>query len=402
MPKAIDNILVVDDILENLQILTQLLSKRNYKIRPAVNGKLALKAVQLTLPDLILLDIQMPDMDGYEVCEKLKADDKTRHIPIIFISALNEVFDKVKAFSVGGVDYITKPFQPEEVLMRVETHLQMYKMQKKLAEKNEELQVTLAHLKATQSQLIEAEKMASLGSLVAGVAHELNTPIGIGVTAASTLADRTVETETAYDNLQLKGSALKTHFDTTICGSNLILRNLKRAAELVQTFKQVAVNQSNLNKRSFIVTKYLEGALFRLEADLNRTQHQVTVNGDEQIKINSYPDAFSQIVANLVMNSLHHAYPTGGAGNLDFEVKRDSEHLIVEYNDDGCGIPTENVDKIFDPFFTTARSQGGIGLGLHIIYNLVTQKLQGIIRVQSKIDCGTRFIIQLPIHSLEV
>jgi CheY-like chemotaxis protein len=104
MPKAISNILAVDDTLENLQILIQLLTRRNYKIRPAVNGKLALKAVQLTLPDLILLDIQMPDMDGYEVCEKLKADNTTHHIPVIFISARLEVFDKVKAFSVGGVD----------------------------------------------------------------------------------------------------------------------------------------------------------------------------------------------------------------------------------------------------------------------------------------------------------
>lgn len=402
MSKAIGNILAVDDTLENLQILTQLLTRRNYKIRPAVNGKLALKAVQLTLPDLILLDIQMPDMDGYEVCEKLKADNKTRHIPIIFISALDEVFDKAKAFSVGGVDYITKPFHPEEVLMRVETHLQMHKMQQQLMDKNEELQVTLTHLKATQSQLVEAEKMASLGSLVAGVAHEINTPIGIGVTAASTLADRSVETATAYDNQQLKNSALKTYFNTAIRGSHLILKNLERAAELIQSFKQVAVNQNNLNKRSFVVTKYLKEVLFSLKPHLKKTRHQVTVNGDEQIQINSYPEAFSQIVANLVMNSLQHAYPKEGTGNLDFEVKRDSEQLIVEYNDDGCGISTENVDKIFDPFFTTARPQGNIGLGLHIIYNLVTQKLQGIIRVQSKIDCGTRFIIELPIHSLEV
>jgi signal transduction histidine kinase len=128
----------------------------------------------------------------------------------------------------------------------------------------------------------------------------------------------------------------------------------------------------------------------------------VTVNGDEQIQINSYPEAFSQIVANLVMNSLHHAYPKGGSGHLNFEVKRDSEHLIVEYSDDGCGISTENMDKIFEPFFTTARFQGNIGLGLHIVFNLVTQKLQGIIQVQSKIDCGTTFIIELPIHQLEV
>jgi CheY-like chemotaxis protein len=264
MSKIIGNILAVDDTLENLQILTQMLTRRNYKIRPAVNGKVALKAVQLTLPDLILLDIQMPEMDGYEVCEKLKADEKTQHIPIIFISALDEVFDKIKAFSVGGVDYITKPFQAEEVLMRVETHLKMYQMQRQLVGKNEELQVTLAHLKTTQKQLVEAEKMASLGGLVAGVAHEINTPIGIGITAASTLADRSVETATAYDNQQLKGSALKTYFYTAIRGSNLILKNLERAAELIQSFKQVAVNQSNWEKSCR--DKISQGSLVQLKA----------------------------------------------------------------------------------------------------------------------------------------
>ena len=391
------NILAVDDIPENLQILTKILTKREYKIRPALNGKVALKAVQLTLPDLILLDIQMPDMDGYEVCQRLKADNKTLHIPVIFISALDEVFDKVKAFSMGGVDYITKPFQVEEVVMRVETHIKMYQMQQKMTAKNEELETTLKNLKETQDQLLEARKMASLGSLVAGVAHEINTPIGIGVTAASTLVDRTTETATIYNNKQLKGSDLTAYFNTVIHGNSLILKNLERAAELVQNFRQVAVNQSNLEKRSFIVTTHLKGALFNLESHLKKNQHRLTINENKQIEINSYPNAFSQIVNLLVMNSLHHAYPKGEKGNLDFKIKRNAEYLIIEYSDDGCGIAIENRKKIFDPFFTTARTQGCIGLGLHIIYNLVTQQLRGTIEVQSEINYGTTFLLKLPL-----
>ena len=136
-PSTSGNILLVDDTVANLKVLTQTLIERGYKVRPATSGKLALKSVQSTLPDLILLDIQMPEMNGYEVCEKLKADDKTRNIPVIFISALDEVFDKVKAFTVGGVDYVTKPFQTEEVLARVETHLKMHRLQQQLAEQNE-------------------------------------------------------------------------------------------------------------------------------------------------------------------------------------------------------------------------------------------------------------------------
>lgn len=172
------NILVVDDTPENLRLLIGILSEKGYEVRPAPNGELALSGAQGFPPDLILLDIMMPEMDGYEVCKKLKADARTRDIPVIFISAINDVLDKVKAFAVGGVDYITKPFQVEEVLARVETHLALRFLQKSLQDKNQDLSETLEQLKATQNQLIQSEKMAALGQLVAGIAHEINTPLG--------------------------------------------------------------------------------------------------------------------------------------------------------------------------------------------------------------------------------
>lgn len=184
IPEKAD-ILVVDDIPENLRLLAGILADRGYRIRPARDGVQALSIAQNIPIDLILLDIMMPGISGYEVCQKLKADEVTRDIPVIFISAINEVLDKVKAFAVGGVDYITKPFQAEEVLARVETQCQMRFLQKHLQQnnetlqhKNEELTAILKQLQATQEELIQSEKMATLGQLVASIAHEVNTPLG--------------------------------------------------------------------------------------------------------------------------------------------------------------------------------------------------------------------------------
>lgn len=172
------SILVVDDTPANVRFLVGTLAEVGYNVRPAIDSQSALVGALEEPPDLILLDIQMPNMNGYEVCSKLKADERTKDIPVIFISALSAVLDKVKAFRVGGVDYITKPFQVEEVLARVETHLSLRYLQKNLEEKNEKLTSTLQQLKDTQDELIQREKMAALGQLIAGVAHEINTPLG--------------------------------------------------------------------------------------------------------------------------------------------------------------------------------------------------------------------------------
>ncbi|MGB7708886.1 MAG: HAMP domain-containing sensor histidine kinase [Microcoleus sp.] len=263
-------------------------------------------------------------------------------------------------------------------------------------QRTSELSQTLADLKSTQNQLVESEKMAALGGLVAGVAHEINTPIGIGIAAASLLAEKVTKFCEIYSNGQIKRSELEKFLDITMQSSNMILANLTRAADLIHSFKEVAVDQSSELKRTFKVKKYLEEILTSLTAKLRTTKHKVEVNCDENIVLDSYPGVFYQIVTNLVINSLIHAYEPDDEGVLTFYFQLDGDLLVFEYADNGKGITPENISKIFEPFFTTKRGQGGTGLGLHIIYNLVNQKLQGTIKCQSQLGQGTKFLIKFP------
>ncbi|MEG4915268.1 ATP-binding sensor histidine kinase [Microcoleus sp. B7-D4] len=263
-------------------------------------------------------------------------------------------------------------------------------------QRTSELSQTLADLKSAQNKLVESEKMAALGGLVAGVAHEINTPIGIGITAASLLAEKATKFFEVYRNGQIKRSELEKFLDTAMQSSNMILSNLTRAADLIHSFKEVAVDQSSELKRTFNVKNYLEEILTSLTAKLKRTKHKIQIKCDENIVVDSYPGVVCQIVTNLVLNSLFHAYDGEDEGVLAFDFKLEGDRVIFEYADNGKGIDPENLSKIFEPFFTTKRGQGGTGLGLHIIYNLVTQKLKGTISCTSQLNKGTRFMIEFP------
>jgi signal transduction histidine kinase/purine-cytosine permease-like protein len=264
-----------------------------------------------------------------------------------------------------------------------------------LQEKAEQLEQTLHNLKQAEAQLIQTEKMAALGGLVAGISHEINTPIGIGVTAASLLAEKTAAFAELFKSGMMKRSDLERFLDLAQQSSRMTLSNLDRAAQLIQSFKQVAVDQSSESKRVFNLSAYLEEVLLQLSPKLKATQHTVEIQGDRQLTLNSYPGAFSQIVANLVLNSLLHAYEPGDRGKITFNFWQTGNQVFFEYADDGQGIPAENLSKIFEPFFTTKRGQGGSGLGLHIVYNLVTRKLGGTIQCESQLS-RTKFVIKLP------
>ena len=226
------NILVVDDTPDNLHLLSGILSRKGYQVRPVPNGKLALSAAQRIPPDLVLLDIMMPDMDGYEVCQRLKADEVTKDIPVIFISAINDVMDKVKAFAVGGVDFITKPFQLEEVLARIETHLKICSLQNSLQERNEDLATAIQELQTTQEHLIQSEKMAALGQLIAGIAHEINTPLGIIGSSIDNIANFWEENlENLPQFFQKTSSESQVYFLKLVYRSSLVQQNIFTSKE---------------------------------------------------------------------------------------------------------------------------------------------------------------------------
>ncbi|MEG4507801.1 GAF domain-containing sensor histidine kinase, partial [Microcoleus sp. F6_B4] len=269
-------------------------------------------------------------------------------------------------------------------------------LEKLVSDRTQQLSNTLETLKATQTQLVESEKMASLGGLVAGVAHEINTPIGVGVTVASALAENTAEFASIYKSGKMKRSDLEEFVDIATQSSQALLINLERAAALIQSFKQVAVDRSSEERRTFQIRPYLDEILLQLKPKLKNGQHSLKIKGDSKIAIDSYPGALSQVVTNLLINSLIHAYEPGISGELIFDWEQEGNRLRFEYADEGKGIPSENLSKIFEPFFTTKRGQGGSGLGLHIVYNLVTQKLKGEIECLSEVGRGTKFIIKLP------
>jgi signal transduction histidine kinase len=268
-----------------------------------------------------------------------------------------------------------------------------------LQTKNEELETALHQVQEMQNQIIMQEKMVALGGLVAGVAHEINTPVGIGVTAASLLGEQTASFRNLYQGGHMKRSDLETYLDTASQSSTMLLSNLHRAAELIQSFKQVAVDQSTEERRCFPAKAYVDEILLSLRPQLKRTPHQITVQVDEGLELDTYPGALAQIVTNLVINSITHAFAPEETGQITLELTSVGDQVHFTYRDNGRGIPAEHLDKIFEPFFTTKRGQGGSGLGLHIIYNLVTQQLGGTMHCESAEGEGACFVMAFPLRS---
>jgi signal transduction histidine kinase len=270
------------------------------------------------------------------------------------------------------------------------------KTEDELRASKEKAESALLELNTAQQNLIDAERLAALGGLVAGVAHEVNNPIGISLTVASSFARRCDDFTREVSSGPLRRSRLDEFLEGGRDAANQLVANLQRAGELVQSFKQVAVDRSHADRRPFDLKESTEQIIASLRPVLKKSQIVLTVDMPAGVVMDSYPGSYGQVLTNLFLNSVIHAFPDGRDGHVVIEARQvDDDSVEIFVSDDGVGMTEETQRRAMDPFFTTRRNEGGTGLGLHIIFNLVTQQLGGKLSFESKLGWGTRFRIAM-------
>ena len=306
-------------------------------------------------------------------------------------------YDAAVIYSQGDLDILA--FMASHVavaIARMQAEREIRRAKDALEEQNAALENALTSLKDAQGELVRQEKLASLGRLVAGVAHEINTPLGICVTATSHLVEELKLTREDMAAGVLDEDGLNQFFDIIDQSLRIMTTNTQRAAALVRSFKQVAVDQSSDDIRSFNLRKYLDEVLLSLQPKLKGKPIAIEIDCEERIEMASFPGAVSQIVTNMVMNSLVHGFEEGQSGKIKISGKLDGDFVVFEYSDDGVGMDTGTLGQLFDPFFTTKRGSGGSGLGAHILFNLVTGALGGTVKVASAPGMGLHYKLRFP------
>jgi len=300
---------------------------------------------------------------------------------------------------VGTYDDISelKNIQAELRKSQNELEKKVKNRTQELSQTNKKLEAAFESLESAQDQLVESKKLTSLGALVAGVSHEINTPIGIAVTMGSTIKRNVSQFLELLNTGKMRRSDLA-HFEKDFNeGINILLPSLDRASSLIHSFKQVAVDQTSEVRRYFKLSEVVEEVVVTWQHQIKRTKIRCEYNIDNEIRMDSFPGPLGQIMTNLYNNAIIHAFEDNQSGLIKIESEVSNTHVSIRIIDNGKGISPENIDKIFDPFYTTTLGKGGSGLGLNIIYNMVVGLMGGTIKVNSKVDEGTCFILNLPL-----
>ncbi|BCL36210.1 response regulator [Nostoc sp. MS1] len=426
-------ILVVDDTLTNLEIISEALTSAGFEVATASNGKKAFEQIQIRLPDLILLDVMMPIMDGLATCKQLKNHPQTRDIPVIFMTAITDTDSKVEALSLGAVDYITKPFHKAEVLARISTHLQLRNLTRNLEnrviERTFELNQALQDLQESQLQLVQQEKMSVLGQLMSGLAHEINNPVSCiygnlghtltyleNMTHLIDLYQRNYphpvpEIQNEIDAIDL--DYMRSDLPNLIFSMKEGMQRIRDISKSLRIFSRADTE----NKIQFNIHEGIDSTILILKHRLK----SIEIRPDIKIKkeygelplINCFPGQLNQVFMNILANAidaLDESFNSKCKVVLNSEIdiypeiiiqtilSEDKNYAVIKIKDNGIGISNEDKVKVFDSLFTTKDVGKGTGLGLSIARQIIVQKHGGQLEVNSEIGKGAEFIIYIPVE----
>ncbi|MGD1807433.1 hybrid sensor histidine kinase/response regulator [Dapis sp. BLCC M126] len=418
-------ILVIDDNPTNLSLAANALEYRGFNVLIASDSLSGIKRAKFAHPDLILLDILMPEIDGFETCRRLKEDEKTQNIPVIFMTALNQSEYQVKGFQVGAVDYVTKPIQIEEVLARVNLHLQLYfltqKLEQQVEERTTKLNRALQELQESQLQLVQSEKMSSLGLLLAGITHEIKNPLGF---IAGNLEHTEVAVKELIEYLKLyqeifpvsgtiiQEKAEEIELEYLLSDLPKMLISMKQGIEKIQEISRSmqTLSRADRNEKvNFNLHEGIDSTLMilkhRLKANEYRSGINVIKNYGSIPLILGFPGQLNQVFMNLIANAIdvfdevisNQTRTDDLIVEISTEISLDYQQVMIKIKDNGHGMSEEIKKQIFDNLFTTKEVGKGTGLGLSISRQIVEEKHQGKIFCESKLGQGTIFTIILPI-----
>ncbi len=430
------SILIVDDNPTNLEVLSESLSEEGFQVAVAIDGESALEQVSYHPPSLILLDVMMPGIDGFETCVRLKANPETQDIPVIFMTALSDTDKKVKGLSLGAVDYITKPFEYEEVRARVRVHLKVENLTKTLQHQNQQLEIrveqrtkalsdALKKLQLTQVELIQREKLSALGQLVAGIAHEINNPINFihgNIEHASNYTHDLLEIVNLYQQscpaLSPEIQAQIDDIDVDFLSEDLpkLIRSMQVGTDRIRSIVLSLRIFSRLDEAEIKDVDLHEGIdstlmilNSRLKAQSTRADILVVKEYGDLPQVKCYPGQLNQVFMNILSNAidaLEEQYAknslrddTDSSWHPEIKIRTeqcDAEKVSIHIADNGMGIPEALQQKIFDPFFTTKAVGKGTGLGMSISHEIVTEKHHGTLSVCTLSPHGTQFTITIP------